>query len=169
LSLPQLLFGLHRSGSGGGGLGGAGLGRHGFWGSIGDRLHLLNACQLILGILQAQFRPLDLQILPIQGKLGQGGVISKQGGTFGNLLPLLDVDLRHLLGGGEKHRLQLIRRHRSGGAFFISPVCGNEFIGIIDPHHLARFLGEIQGQATAQSCHQHQAHNGDPNFLLFHG
>ena len=73
----QLLFGLHRPGGGGGRLCCGLRGRFGVI-IVGDGLHLLDVCQLVLCILQAQLGLLNVQFLPVQGELGQGGVIGQK-------------------------------------------------------------------------------------------
>ena len=96
--VPQLLFGLHRPGGGGGRLCCGLRGRFGVI-IIGDGLHLFNICQLVLCILQAQLGLLNVQFLPVQGELGQGGVIGQKDRALLHLLPLLHIYLSHLLGG----------------------------------------------------------------------
>ena len=170
----------------GGGRGGRGRGRRrgggflgGPWGRgglpggarRGNRRGVAQLFQLVLGVVQLDFRLLHGDVLGLHVQLQLGLVILEQGVAHADLLALGDVDVRDGLLGRGVNLLGGVAGGRAGGIGGIPPIGGGEVAHRLHLHgFLVRLVLHEKPKAQGKAHHQHSGDAGDyqvfPGFLV---
>ena len=129
--------------------------------------HGVDLRQPFLFLLKLNFQLLPFQVLPLQLKLGQGGVIGHKDIALFHHIALLHFYAGDGLGVRKEHSLNPVRGDRAGALLGVAPVFRHAHVPEgVNLHRLTAAPG-AEDNAHNGGGNQGHRHHGDGNFLLF--